>query len=44
MYSKEKHQDILDNLHTIRDYIRWTISEMSTEKSILWTWLGLYMG
>jgi ribosomal protein L3 glutamine methyltransferase len=33
MYSKEKHQDILDNLHTIRDYIRWTISEMSTEKA-----------
>jgi ribosomal protein L3 glutamine methyltransferase len=33
MFSKEKHQDILDNLHTIKDYIRWTISEMSAEKA-----------
>ena len=33
MYSKKKHQDILNNLHTIRDYIRWTISEMNTEKA-----------
>lgn len=29
MYSNEKQQDIIDNLHTIRDYIRWTISEMT---------------
>ena len=33
MYSKEKQQDVLDNLHTIRDYIRWTVSEMSSEKA-----------
>lgn len=33
MYSKEKQQDIIDNLHTIRDYIRWSISEMTTNKS-----------
>lgn len=29
MYTQEKQQDIIDNLHTIRDYIRWTISEMT---------------
>lgn len=32
MYSKEKQQDIIDNLHTIRDYIRWTISEMAVNQ------------
>ena len=29
MYSQEKQQDIINNLHTIRDYIRWSISEMT---------------
>lgn len=33
MYSQEKQQDIIDNLHTIRDYIRWTISEMTVNKA-----------
>lgn len=32
MYSKEKQQDILENLHTIRDFIRWTMTEMTAEK------------
>ncbi|AIT09890.1 SAM-dependent methyltransferase [Candidatus Francisella endociliophora] len=32
MYSQEKQQDIIDNLHTIRDYIRWTISEMNVNQ------------
>lgn len=32
MYNKEKQQDILDNLHTIRDFIRWTMTEMTAEK------------
>ena len=33
MYSKEKQQDILDNLQTIRDYIRWSISEMTEQNA-----------
>ncbi len=33
MYSKEKQQDILDTLYTIKDFIRWTISEISREKA-----------
>ncbi|ASG68732.1 50S ribosomal protein L3 glutamine methyltransferase [Francisella halioticida] len=33
MYSQEKQQDIINNLHTIRDYIRWCISEMSVNQA-----------
>jgi ribosomal protein L3 glutamine methyltransferase len=33
MYSQEKQQDIINNLHTIRDFIRWSISEMSVNQA-----------
>ena len=33
MFSKEKHKDIINNLHTINDYIRWSISEMTTKNA-----------
>ncbi|MDE4947066.1 50S ribosomal protein L3 N(5)-glutamine methyltransferase, partial [Francisella tularensis subsp. holarctica] len=29
MYRQQKQQDIINNLHTIRDYIRWSISEIT---------------
>lgn len=32
MFSDVKKQDIIKNLTTIRDYIRWTISEMTQQK------------
>jgi ribosomal protein L3 glutamine methyltransferase len=31
MFEQEKKQDILNSLHTIRDFVRWTISEMTRE-------------
>ena len=33
MFSEEKKNDIVNSLHTIRDYIRWAISEMTREKA-----------
>ncbi|QIV95039.1 50S ribosomal protein L3 N(5)-glutamine methyltransferase [Allofrancisella frigidaquae] len=33
MFSREKHKDILENLHSIKDYIRWAISEMTLQKA-----------